>query len=244
MLDVHPPHHPTHGWRDFFIHIATIVVGLLIAVGLEQTVEFFHHRHQRKTLEASIRAETEDNVQILTTHLDVNIPNMLWYRRVLEEVRTAPIVTGFADLTVPPTDPAAPRRNMISPERSVWPSAVATGQAELLSDDEAEAYATVDKQFEMDEREVNLIRDASARVTRWQLQSGQRIVAGAHLHITPDQRRDLIEALSYHCQQLFDLLRRDNIYLTTLQLALAGDYHDIYKMNPGQSKPLRVDAYR
>jgi hypothetical protein len=46
MLDVHPPHAPTHGWRDFFIHIATIVVGLLIAVGLEQTVEHFHERQQ------------------------------------------------------------------------------------------------------------------------------------------------------------------------------------------------------
>ena len=48
MLDVHPPHHPTHGWRDFFIHIATITVGLLIAVGLEQTVETLHQRHQRR----------------------------------------------------------------------------------------------------------------------------------------------------------------------------------------------------
>jgi hypothetical protein len=31
MLDVHPPHESIHTWRSFFIHIATIVVGLLIA---------------------------------------------------------------------------------------------------------------------------------------------------------------------------------------------------------------------
>lgn len=31
MLDVHPPHAATHNWKDFFIHIATIVVGLLFA---------------------------------------------------------------------------------------------------------------------------------------------------------------------------------------------------------------------
>ena len=30
MLDVHPPHHPTHSWQDFFIHIATIVIGLFM----------------------------------------------------------------------------------------------------------------------------------------------------------------------------------------------------------------------
>jgi hypothetical protein len=28
-------------WKDFFIHIAAIAVGLLIAIGLEQTVEYF-----------------------------------------------------------------------------------------------------------------------------------------------------------------------------------------------------------
>ena len=36
MLDVHPAHHAANTWRDFFIHIATIVLGLLIAVSLEQ----------------------------------------------------------------------------------------------------------------------------------------------------------------------------------------------------------------
>ena len=39
MLDVHPAHHAASTWRDFFIHIITIVIGLLIAIGLEQTVE-------------------------------------------------------------------------------------------------------------------------------------------------------------------------------------------------------------
>ena len=30
MLDVHAPHEAVHTWRDFFIHIATIVVGLVM----------------------------------------------------------------------------------------------------------------------------------------------------------------------------------------------------------------------
>ena len=53
MLDVHPPHEPTHTWKDFFIHIATIVVGLLIAIGLEQMVERIHEHYElRETREA------------------------------------------------------------------------------------------------------------------------------------------------------------------------------------------------
>jgi hypothetical protein len=65
MLDVHPPHQPTHTWKDFFIHIATIVVGLLIAIGLEQTVEFFHHRHQLKEVRAQLAEERELDSRIL-----------------------------------------------------------------------------------------------------------------------------------------------------------------------------------
>jgi hypothetical protein len=38
MLDVHPAHHAASTWRDFFIHIATIVLGLLIAISFEQLV--------------------------------------------------------------------------------------------------------------------------------------------------------------------------------------------------------------
>ncbi len=61
MLDVHPPHSPTHTWKDFFIHVGTICVGLLIAIGLEQTVELIHHRHQLHQLEHSLDQEVERN---------------------------------------------------------------------------------------------------------------------------------------------------------------------------------------
>jgi hypothetical protein len=93
MLDVHPPHSPTHTWKDFFLHIATIVVGLLIAVGLEQTVEYFHHRHQvTETREALLREREENrwrarvNVAILRRTMATLENNRL----VLEAVREHP----------------------------------------------------------------------------------------------------------------------------------------------------------
>jgi hypothetical protein len=63
MLDVHPPHHAATTWRDFFIHIVTIVIGLLIAIGLEQTVEYFHHRHEIREAREALAAEHEENVR-------------------------------------------------------------------------------------------------------------------------------------------------------------------------------------
>jgi hypothetical protein len=79
MLDVHAPHETIHTWKDFFIHIATIVIGLLIAVGLEQTVEYFHHRHQvaeiRKTLEVE-RHFNANEFGILTEDFHRVIPKL------------------------------------------------------------------------------------------------------------------------------------------------------------------------
>jgi hypothetical protein len=68
MIDVHPPHEATHTWKDFFIHIATIVVGLLIAIGLEQTVEFVHHRHQLAEVRAALGHERDINLD----HIEEN----------------------------------------------------------------------------------------------------------------------------------------------------------------------------
>jgi hypothetical protein len=65
LLDVHPIHTPVRAWRDFFIHIATIVVGLCIAVGIQQTVEFVRHRHQLNELRQALRLEREDNYKTL-----------------------------------------------------------------------------------------------------------------------------------------------------------------------------------
>lgn len=50
MIDIHPPHHAATTRRDVVIHLATIVVGILIALGLEQSIEILHQHHQRNEL--------------------------------------------------------------------------------------------------------------------------------------------------------------------------------------------------
>ncbi len=61
MLDVHAPEHSIHGVRDFFLHLFTITIGLLIALGLEAAVEWRHHVHLRNEADANIVAELRDN---------------------------------------------------------------------------------------------------------------------------------------------------------------------------------------
>jgi hypothetical protein len=63
MIEVHAPHESVHSWKDILIHIGIITVGLLLAIGLEQTVEFFHHRHQVTETREALRIERENNIQ-------------------------------------------------------------------------------------------------------------------------------------------------------------------------------------
>jgi hypothetical protein len=74
-MEVHPPHQSIHTWRDFFIHIATIVVGLLIAVGLEQTVEWLHRLHEAKETREALKQERELNIK--NFHSNVRLARFL-----------------------------------------------------------------------------------------------------------------------------------------------------------------------
>jgi hypothetical protein len=68
LLDVHPIHAPVRAWRDFFVHIATIVVGLCIAVGIQQTVELIHNHYQLAELRRALQLERQHNYEIHTAN--------------------------------------------------------------------------------------------------------------------------------------------------------------------------------
>lgn len=70
MLDVHPPHEPVLNWRDFLIHLFTITIGLLIAVGIEGCVEWREHQHLAHEAVASMTDEIRSNAKGLQGVLD------------------------------------------------------------------------------------------------------------------------------------------------------------------------------
>jgi hypothetical protein len=61
MIDVHAPHESVHSWKDFFLHIAIITIGLLIAIGLEQAVVYIEHCHEVAATREALRIEREIN---------------------------------------------------------------------------------------------------------------------------------------------------------------------------------------
>lgn len=60
-MDIHKPK-PLHGWRELVSEIAVIVVGILIALGLEQAVESLHWRHQVENARSGLGSELSETV--------------------------------------------------------------------------------------------------------------------------------------------------------------------------------------
>jgi hypothetical protein len=60
-MHIHKPK-PPHGLREFLSEISVIVVGVLIALGLEQTVESLHWRHKVHQAEVRLRADLEFDI--------------------------------------------------------------------------------------------------------------------------------------------------------------------------------------
>ena len=78
QMDVHPPHSPIHSVKEFLVHLLAITIGLLIALGLESSVEWVHHRHVAREARENIFQEMRDNRQIVTAHLSA-IPGETGY---------------------------------------------------------------------------------------------------------------------------------------------------------------------
>ncbi|MES2392289.1 MAG: hypothetical protein V4555_11655 [Acidobacteriota bacterium] len=193
MLDVHPPHAPAHTWRDFFIHIATIVVGLLIAIGLEQTVEGIHRHHQRHQLEEDLRAEAESRIPLIDHDLASFGPMADWYGEVLKSARSAPVAGGFVTFTLPAmAPPSAP----IRPPDSVWNAAVASGLVVILPHQQIEVWSRVNYFASLDAKYHEEIISAGQSVDAVSSRLGVRLDPGASLHLTPADRDELMRSVA------------------------------------------------
>ena len=60
-MEIHHPHSPFHSWRDFLVEIATIVIGVLIALSLEGLREWNHNRSLVEEARAALGREIADN---------------------------------------------------------------------------------------------------------------------------------------------------------------------------------------
>src|SRR3954468_15149129 len=74
-MEIHKPKGPVHGWREFAKEVGIIVLGVLIALGAEQTVEALHHREIVRAGEESLRDNFGRFIEY-KTELDQEAPCM------------------------------------------------------------------------------------------------------------------------------------------------------------------------
>ena len=156
MLDVHSPHEPIIGWKDFLVHLFTITIGLLIALSLEGTVEWFHHRHLVHEAEASLYREIDGNAKDLKnaiTDLHQQRDDLKHDIVVLDEL----IRTG----KVAPKEQMNIAFHIKGFDNVGWKTAQATGASAYMPYADAQEYASIyGTQDELADAEKQAARDA------------------------------------------------------------------------------------
>jgi hypothetical protein len=151
MLDVHPPHHAASTWRDFFIHIATIVLGLLIAIGLEQTVEAIHHRHQRHQLQEDLHNEAEQNLQVIDRDLKMQDLES-WFEQAMKASPSPGQNQVHLTLPRPPCLPGSvgtAEFRYFAPSQAVWTTAKEGGLVTLLPVEQSRMQARLAHNYDL-----------------------------------------------------------------------------------------------
>jgi hypothetical protein len=128
MLDVHPPHQAVRTWKDFLTHMATIVLGLLIAIGLEQSVEGMHHREQRHQLLEQLDAEHKQTLKDAKDTLHATAVQLDWYAK---QIMALQAVAWQNQRYAKPAQPDIPPYS--APDDPVWRAAKSSGLTSLLA---------------------------------------------------------------------------------------------------------------
>jgi hypothetical protein len=145
-MDIHVPHEPVMTWKQFFVHMAIVVVGVLIAIALEQTVEWMHHLHQLHELRGALNGDggkamrdADSVVQSQTAVADYLHKSALAARDAAGTHRTFVL-------------PAAPAMRFDIPNNAAWKAAKASGLVSLLPPQEVKAFGEVDMLIDSSDR--------------------------------------------------------------------------------------------
>ena len=96
-MEIHAPHGHVQSLRDIALHLAIVTCGILIALGLEQSVEWYHHRElvaeARETLLNEIRfnkKELDTQLARLPRHRSNSIEVLDFISNIIDHGKTEP----------------------------------------------------------------------------------------------------------------------------------------------------------
>ena len=137
-MDIHPPHGSVDSFKDFSLHLLTVILGILIALALEGLIEWHHHRALAEEARSNLAAEIRDNrhfleekltaIPIAEQHLMATIVAIEAYRKNHRDDRTSKLdwSGNFAPLSA-----------------TAWSTAASTGALGDMNYSEVQAYTHV-----------------------------------------------------------------------------------------------------
>jgi hypothetical protein len=185
-MEVHRPK-PVHHWREFLREIGIIVLGVLIALGAEQTVEWLHWRYEASQAEDHLRRDSASILFSMLERLEIQKCQdgrlMLIRDRLLASGSTWSAMAPFYT-SGPPAGSTYAHPMRTWPTTS-WSNAVASTVATHLPDERLSHYAEI---FAAAEREAN------DQATEHE-DSSELNVLGMPLILTPDQKVTLLRLI-------------------------------------------------
>jgi hypothetical protein len=145
-MELHPME-GVHNWKQFLVHMAIVVLGVCIAIGLEQTVEKIHHVHQQHEFEAQLREEGQANQKIVQSDvrwMDLQVGWLLDAKSAVDRYRLSHR-KGDASFPPRPVDDTQVNGSVgdADPQMAVWTRGKESGLVSLLPAEEAEAYGSI-----------------------------------------------------------------------------------------------------
>jgi hypothetical protein len=192
-MEVHVPEEPVMTWRQFFIHMGIVVLGLLIALMFEQSAEWLHHRHQRHEVQEGIQRD-----------LEITVANAEGAQRYYEAMvaRDARAIrdTQAAFLhhaPVPALTPVAGVADWDQPNDPSYQAAKASGRLALLSEDEIRVFSEVDGPIQSLTAAFNVLDEAGSGLNEFTARFGTPGAEGnTWKDASPDDVRRYMAALA------------------------------------------------
>ena len=134
MADIESVHLVARRWEDFFVQIAAIAIGLLLALGLDRTVGYLHERHQLAQARRDLKLEIEQNrgaweknvaeVQRIQKELGADLA-------IIEALQSSSPLTGKLDYS----------EKFYAIVDGPWQAVRQNGSLSLMPNDELQTYA-------------------------------------------------------------------------------------------------------
>ena len=128
---------PLHGWREFAGEVGIIVLGVFIAISLEQIASAVHDRSSKREAHQAVYAEVKQNLSFMRARM----ATQGCVERRLDEIGTLLARAGDGALSPQPKWIGQPAIWWNLDER--WQAATGSGRASLFSPDEQSRLAGV-----------------------------------------------------------------------------------------------------